>query len=91
VMLRTLTTQRTHLFPGARLQLDGHLPGEAVDVVLVFAEGAFTEARLSPGVDGFIVDVDEHRTVAGTSIPMKSWALEREANGALRVVRRVKD
>lgn len=90
-MLRTLTTQRTHLFPGARLQLDGPVPGEAVDVVLIFSDGVLTEARLSPGVDWLILDVDEHRTAAGTSIPAKSWAVEREANGALRVVRRVEE
>jgi len=93
--IRTLTTDRTHLFPGARLTLDAtddatraETP-DPLDVLILFADGAVAEGVLSWSGRGASLQIEAHRTAAGTSIPAKAWDLAREADGMLRVVRRV--
>ncbi len=86
--LRTLSVDRTHLFPGARLVLDGPEPSERIDVVILFSDGAHAEAVLTPLDEGLALQVEEHRTVAGTDIPAKDWELSRGPDGGLRVARR---
>ncbi len=85
--LPTLRTNRTHLFPGARLEPQGHSvqPG---DLVILFSDGACVHACLELRDDGFTLRVDEHRTAAGTSIGAKAWNIVQAENGSLRVRRR---
>jgi hypothetical protein len=84
--LRTLTTDRTHLFAGARLVLDGAEPQRNAELVVLFSDGARAESVLSRVPQGLSLHVEEYRTRAGTSIPAKDWDLSRDPDGGLRVV-----
>ncbi|GAA3697449.1 hypothetical protein GCM10022377_07930 [Zhihengliuella alba] len=83
--LPTLTADRTHLFPGARLRLDGAGPTGATDVVVLFSDGVHAEGLLETAGHGLTLRVEEYRTGAGSRIEAKHWELTSTGEGSWRV------
>jgi len=87
----SLTTDRTHLFRGARLRLRDAAPALSASpcaAVVLFSDGARAEAELAPDGTGFRLRVQPYRTAAGTDIAATAWQLASDADGALRVTAR---
>lgn len=73
-----LSTSRTHLFRGARLDCAGGFPGCAAAVRIRFGDGIEVDAELlQRGADEFALDVPAHRTAAGAEIAPKAWRIAR--------------
>lgn len=87
-----LHSDRTHLFPGARIRAG--IPDvpttmeRSLEATLLFADGSRADARLRADEGALILDVGPYRTEAGTDIPAKSWGIRTEADGTWVAARR---
>ncbi|MFC0674742.1 hypothetical protein [Brachybacterium hainanense] len=80
-----ITADRTHLFPGARLETTAAPGSEPLETVILFSDGARAEGTLLATPAGASLHVEPYRTGAGTRIPAKTWTLVLAGEGMLRV------
>lgn len=66
----------THLYPGARLTLHDESRDASGHALLEFSDGAGSTATYArPKTDTLTLNVAPYRTMAGTQLPAKRWAL----------------
>jgi hypothetical protein len=85
-----LKTSYSHLFPGARLTVEGGVdPAEAEALLIVFGDASAAPATLRAVCPGeTMLDVDGYATAAGTAMAPMSWSVVlADAGSQGRVVR----
>lgn len=79
-----LRATHSHLYPGHRGTIAGlarlsDLPADGAGVI-EFSDGSTTLANITRSDDGWRLDTDAYRTMAGTRIAAKRWKLALDAN-----------
>ncbi len=83
---RVLRARGSHLYPGARVALEGGVPEAPGPCLVEFADGSAAAGEIAPERDERLrLATAPYRTAAGTAIPENRWLLERGGAGEWRV------